>query len=607
MRFRNIKSWKDIEKKRGLLFFVQRLDELTFFYSLDSYKSPTTSLRGLIYEALHLVRESLDLGTDRLASALNSADHIIDEIKVRIRGNWIARRCITVDIDELLSLDSKKTKASIYVKSLTIIGADLDEELYLAEIVDQVIAIASNAKEKSKLDFLAKEFVSILQGRGMSRDHINQSITDFFFGIEEVSDVNCLKKFCQIVYPHHHKYIVVLGADDSFAAIDHDSMARRDMINANEEEVFDDFNFELDSLKIIRKKNGLNNIVIAKVEATDYNSAVLNAKSRLDDTANFYRIFSHKSDFQTGNHALVEQACCEGLIKQVTVPQNHMHFIRDMRQSKASSVFKRFDDSITLDVGPDYNKFRNIVNIHGLSLSADSSDIQLVNIWTCLETITPSDGLSSNVSSVIGKVMPVILLGYYNRLVVNLLFDILRWDRRGFTASMKLANIEKLTDIRERFIALLSNKENEVALADLYDRCRDFELLRYRIYTISSILKNSKSAKEKLELHANMVKWQLYRIYRTRNRIVHAGDSPEFTRYLVENAHDFFDIVLMFCMELSAWKHGFDSFHACFGYAEAAYQKYIGKIGEASPNEIAWALPKNKDKSFIFEPDLDAL
>ena len=603
MLFRNISGWRDIEQKRGLLFFAQRLDELTYSYSLDSYKCSATSLRSLVNEALQLVHESLGLGQDRVNSALYSADYIIKEIRVRLKGNWIARSCITIDVDEALSLDYKKSKASDYILVLTILGADLDDELYIVEIVDQAISIASNGKEKARLDLLAREFVATLQGCGLSREHVNQTIKDFFFGGMEISDVSCVKQFCQIVYPHKHRYCVILAVDDSVAALDEDALGQRDMVMANESETLE--HFDVDLLRSVRDKSGFCSLVLVKLHASDYNSAVIKAKERMDDLANFYRVFSHKAGFETWKYALVEQACCEGVLKEVAVPQNHMHFIRDMRQNDASSVFKRFDDSITLNIGPDFNKFRNIVNMHGISLSSGNPDIQLVNIWTCLETMAPSDGLSSNVSTVIARIMPALMLGYYNRLVVNLLFDILRWNRRGLSESMKLAKLEKSADLRDRFVAFLSHTENEAALSDLYTRCRDFELLRYRIYTISTLLKNPKSAKEKLELHADMVKWQLHRIYRTRNRIVHAGKSPEFTKYLVENAHNFFDIVLMFCMELSAWKNGFNSFHACFGYADTVYRKYIARIGEASPNEIVWTLPKNKNRSFIFETSED--
>lgn len=38
---RSIKNWEKGENIQGLLYFVQRMDELLFHHSLDTYKSPT--------------------------------------------------------------------------------------------------------------------------------------------------------------------------------------------------------------------------------------------------------------------------------------------------------------------------------------------------------------------------------------------------------------------------------------------------------------------------------------------------------------------------------------------------------------------------------------
>lgn len=97
-----------------------------------------------------------------------------------------------------------------------------------------------------------------------------------------------------------------------------------------------------------------------------------------------------------------------------------------------------------------------------------------------------------------------------------------------------------------------------------------------------------------------MVEWQIHRIYRTRNSIVHSGDSPEYTKYLVENAHDFFDQTLLFCLELSAWKPGFDTFLSCFDYAGEQYRTYLNTLKAGGDDGVVWQLPRYRDKSIVF-------
>lgn len=597
MLFRNTQRWSNMEETRGLLFFAQRLDELTHPYSLDSYKSPTTSIQTLILEILQLLSELPKYNPDRIRSGMKSVKYIVTELKLRLKSNWIAKKCTTIDLSKALDFDFESITPSECITTLEILLADLDDELYIAEIIDQTIALSST-NNKEKLDFLAKEFISVLQSRGMSRDHINQNVIEFFFGTEEIIEANCLKKFCQIVYPHDHRYIVFMPTGASVEAIDEDVLESQGMRLVGLDEKIDK-NYE-DSLAKLRNDNGLEHIIAVQAAAPDYNSAVSKARSRFYDVINFYKILNHKIDFQIGEDTLVIQACCDGIIKDVSAPKNHMHFIRDMR-GDASGAFRRFNEKITLDVGPDKNKFKNILNMHGLSLSSGSSDIQLVNIWTCLEIIAVEDNFDSKVSNVVERIMPALLLGYYHRIIINLLFDILRWDRRSFSKCMSMCDFGDTSYIRYKFVRFLSEKDNEPALSEFYKKCRDFELLRYRTYTVSKFLKDPRLAKSKLDMHADIVRWQLHRIYRTRNKIAHAGESPSFINYLVENAHDFFDITLMFCIELSAWKQGFQTFDTCLNYADRVYKSYYKNITDAKPEYMIWTLPKTKGKSFIFD------
>ena len=52
------------------------------------------------------------------------------------------------------------------------------------------------------------------------------------------------------------------------------------------------------------------------------------------------------------------------------------------------------------------------------------------------------------------------------------------------------------------------------------------------------------SALDYLLDHGQRVIWQLKRIYRTRNQIVHLGYVSDFTEYLVENSHNYLDIFI---------------------------------------------------------------
>ena len=612
MIFRSCNNWTNIDTMRGLLYFAQRIEELTYPYSLDSYKSQTTSIRDLLNEFMELI-EGAAQHEGRLQESLRrSAEHVHDEISYRLNGNWVASSCLSIEPDKFLNINLQGATTKEILKITNTIYADFDDELYLAEIVARVIDLAGSPREKTKLDFLAREFVATIQGRRVSREHINEAAASFFFGNNEIGSPEALKKFATLVYPHTHEFRVAVLADNGIKDVDEAVLARRKVFKIDEEQLRDshkDLNEESKEVEQYLEKyrsEVYSQILGLHVRATDYKSAAAAAKGKIEGILAFYRVFSHRAALSISTEALVKQQCCENDIRAVPIPQNHMHFIRDMRSQRASSVMLRFDRRITLDMGSDRQKFANIIAIHGLSLQSDSSQIQLVNVWTCLETMAPPRSQATNITSVVASAVPALMLGYFNRLVVRLLFDILRWNRVALRNALKSAQVQSGYDLRENFVLLLCVKENEPALSSLLADCRDFELLRHRIYSISQLLTNRKAAKEKLESHERLIRWQLHRVYRARNSIVHKGVSPHYVSRLLENAHDFLDILLMFCMELSAWKSGFDTFETCFDYAESTYQKYMQGLQSLSANSLVWTLPRTKGKSFIFGEEAEA-
>lgn len=597
-------NWTNIEETRGLLFFIQRIEELTFPYSLDSYKSPTMSIQGLLRESLSIIKESKSLDDQHVDKSMNSLVHIVEEIRFRLKGNFIAKSISSLDLENLISPRFENEKIDDLARRFEIAYAELNNQEYFHELVAAVIAIAADAKQKTKLDFLAREFVSFLQWRGVSRDHIQKTLVDFFWDGGEISEIAQFKDFCKEVYPHHHTFKVIFGINKVIAALDERTLRRSSAFVIDEEDLTEDEDFStefIDEINKFKLKSGLPYLCMILVTATDYNSAVVSAKSSLESVYNFFRVFSHKDELQLSHVALVEQSCCEGEFKTIAAVSNTMHYIRDMRKGEATSVMARYSEKISLDGGPDLHKFQNVINIHGMSLSVSSYDIQLVNMWTCLETITPSDSSGSKISNVVNKVVPILMLGYLNRITTNLLFDIIRWNRREFTNIIKKMPDHSLdVDLKSKFVKLLVSDLNENTRSELFDKCGDFELLKNRISSVAKILSDKNFALEKIKSHEKLVQWQIYRIYRSRNSIVHSGESPEYTRYLVENAHDFFDQALLFCLELSAWKPGFRTFLSCFDYADAQYRAYLKSLKHDDCPKIVWQLPRYRDNSIVF-------
>lgn len=303
MLLRDTSNWTNLEHTKGLLFLVQRLEELTFPYSLDSYKSPTMSVQGLLAEALTLIRESQAIGEQNIEKSMNSLSHIVDEIKCRLKGNFIAKSISSLDLDELTAHKKENENLTDVERRFKIAHAELNNQEYFHEIISHIINLGSDERNKNKLEFLAKEYVSFLQLRDVSRDHIQSVLLDFFWSDKEITSVSQFKEFCREVYPHNHKFCVVFGVNKILAAIDKSTLSRVNAIILPDEvdKDIDDKISEgfFDALATFKESIDYPNLCMIFVDATDYNSAVSMDERTLKkySISSGYSVIKHPSTY----------------------------------------------------------------------------------------------------------------------------------------------------------------------------------------------------------------------------------------------------------------------------------------------------------------------
>ena len=85
----------------------------------------------------------------------------------------------------------------------------------------------------------------------------------------------------------------------------------------------------------------------------------------------------------------------------------------------------------------------------------------------------------------------------------------------------------------------------------MYELLEEYPVLRSRIALIAA-LNTTKKLKEYIEKYIQRVTWHLYRMYRTRNSIIHSGEVPHNIKYLGEHLHSYVDTTLSeFIIKLS--------------------------------------------------------
>lgn len=307
-------------------------------------------------------------------------------------------------------------------------------------------------------------------------------------------------------------------------------------------------------------------------------SARAEAERRLSDVRDFFVLFYHKAQVTWQEQALVVQLCCEETPAIVTKPKSSMEKGTDLEPAVAAKRMNWLLENINLSSDGNFERFDRVIELHSIGISNPIPENQLLNLWISIETITPSHAGQNKISGIVSNLKPVLMLNYTNRLIERLAADLIRWDR--FRTIKILKKISKEKDVRLNTLRLLAVKEHEPIRNELYAMLGDFHLLRYRVFFLSEIFSDPKKLRDCLSTHEQKISWQIRRIYRTRNLIVHSGKSPVFIHALIENGHDYLDQILSQIMLASCGDQHMTSLDQAFEFTKIRFERFERKLSE---------------------------
>jgi len=519
-----------------------------------------------------------------MSKSTSSIEHMLDELEHRLKGNIIVKEMLQLKLSYHLRYD--RSSIDDIEKKLRLLEKEISQREYIFKCFELAEKFCLNNEIKN-IEFIAKEVVTSLRNFGVSMEHINNSVVSKFFKGSKVESCEILSDFFIEVFPHHHNFTICFIIDTPAVVIP--------------EEVFEIYDLKLSKKKpqLFKGKDDGNNIrnlrgaeyylLAEKVYAPDKYSAIQKAKGYIQKVHDLFAIFHHKETYKIDDVAHTIQACCENEIGKVRVNVNVMQHTIDNKPEIAARKLRKFIEVLRLPRGEEADKFFRVIGFHGLGGQTSSTETQIVNVWTALETMLPSRPNKTIVDSVVSGSLPVIGLNYVNRLFRTLTFDFFRWDRRALSNSLQTIVAPDDANLVEKVFCLVVLKDNEPSLAKLFSNLKNFELLRNRAFNLHETFNSPKACLKFLAQHQQRVAWQIHRIYRARNEIVHSGANPPNAVNLLSNAHDYFDQVFEIISTLCSGETGYDNYVDAFNFSEILYEQYISDIKALTVFEVQTA------------------
>ena len=220
--------------------------------------------------------------------------------------------------------------------------------------------------------------------------------------------------------------------------------------------------------------------------------------------------------------------------------------LRANNESQIQSYF--FDEQLLNNVQPPETFFR-AVSLHNSALDSKESTNQLLDLWTAVETLIGFKSGDEDKINVICEIVTSVLNRTY-------LYSHMTQLYKDISAVLGEDGEQVIQTVRGeeqdiwKLAKILSNDDFKECYTELYERLKEYPLLQYRMEKFSKkIFVDSKSVYEELKRHKQKLKWQIMRIYRNRNMIVHNGEHMPYLNIILGNLHYYIDAMFDLLIE----------------------------------------------------------
>lgn len=179
---------------------------------------------------------------------------------------------------------------------------------------------------------------------------------------------------------------------------------------------------------------------------------------------------------------------------------------------------------------------------HRIALSATTDEARLVNLWIALECIIRQASGDTIIGRATTFVPPSVSLTKPLNLVRSFAVDI-RYYWRVQDASALWPHLPNSSATRcraEDLLRLLLPSADAGGLAALREFLEPHPLLSHRLSVLRELFANPARLGDEIEAHKQNIAWELRRIYRERNDVMHSGLSSELTSHLLQHLHTYF-------------------------------------------------------------------
>lgn len=534
-------EYNNIEKscnRNKFIMFVQTLEEVLFYYSFESYKLPALNSHYLCYDLLR-TKQNIEQKAITEGNFIPLSEEFENAIKYDMvlekflptKEMLLGKRDKLKSYVDYTKLDYK-AKINKYTEAAEYIS-EISDNVYLHTIYDVLIEnIFSdnvNFEVLQKIYTATRILATELVNGGYSPEYISHELKHTFLDKRKTiagSEQELIDYFNKFLF-EKKSYQVIFGINAETSRI----LKQTKNITVQKPS------------KELKKDLGLkhNGDLVAELLVEDIDSymAVERAYSYINTVVGLHRISQHHRPIYIKGTAQISQVDDELNVLSSSVIKNEKNvLLRANNESQIQSYF--FDDQLLNNVNPPESFFR-AVSLHNSALDSKEATNQLLDLWTAVETLVGfRTGDEDKINVVCNILTSILNRSYMYNQMEQLCKDIL--TVLGKQGQVFFDKIEENEQNPMKLAFILGVKAQEENYNELKDMLEEYPILQYRMELFSKhIFCNSKTVFEELMRHKEKLKWQIMRIYRNRNMIVHNGEHMPYLEIVLGNLHYYVD------------------------------------------------------------------
>jgi hypothetical protein len=565
------REWAKRPENQGLLYFCQLLDDMVWDGTRDSYRAPSLNTYHRCHEILRTMEEIRD-------SALREGilSPMFDELILLGASDPTVKRHFDSNWQELAFSFEKgglQNKTFAVMRFLRRI-----DTAYLKRCRDEIQRIVDlgECKEKDRLERLAGDFCSYLLNVGHSSAQIKYVVNTRFFSRElefpakrEVQDF-----FAE--FPCRTNLFDVYSFTSSDLAQFLEGNSSQVVTGKVPPPVAGRYAAFIESAREFQ-------IVVSRgVEAFDPSDARLRTEAAMALTrAIAYTARPHLTLGWKPESIVCSQDNVSGIfLGERPAPLRRRYRSSDSFSVQAIELRRKtiFAESFT---GADRNRMQNAIIGYSNAFHSESLATQLITVWSSLEGLLPPVEGENHIEQMTSAALDCQTAMYLKNAYQWAFTTHSALDQRKFFEIID--GVPEYKNRLAKFVAALSFEEYRGVSDDLGAFAAVSPLTTQRGYRLHAAASKISDLWKLVENHRQKVAWQIRRIYRERNRIVHRASPSANSETLLLNLNEYFLVcldALFGALSSSDGKASLDEIFNGIAIGQQNRERWVRKLGK---------------------------